>query len=76
MAKRSKEDRIKAAIHSHERYKNSWSQRRDLLYPTYISPKGKSCTYHEYNSAVNKHLNATVKKILAIANDVVELKVQ
>lgn len=75
MAKRSKEDRIKAAIHAHDRYKARWSKRDSFLCPTYISPNGKSCTFHEYNSAVNKHLNATVKKILAIAHDETALKV-
>lgn len=76
MAKRSKEDRIKAALHAHERYKARWSKRDSFLSPTYISPNGKSCTFHEYNSAVNKHLNATVKKILTIAYDVSYMRLQ
>lgn len=75
MAKHSKEDRIKATLHAHERYKKSWTKRDSFAHP-WISPRGKVCANHEYDSAVNKHLNATVKKILAIAYDVTYLKVQ
>lgn len=69
MAK-SKHDQIRNLICSHARFKDSWEKDDNPFTCTpFISPRGKRCTFHEYQTAVNQHFDRTIKKIRALYGD-------
>ncbi len=68
MAK-SKHDQIRNLICSHARFKDSWEKDNPYSATPFISPRGKRCTFHEYQTAVNQHFDRTVKKIRALYGD-------
>lgn len=61
--KEAQDLKIRRAISAHEDWKRMWVKDDRFFSVEWISPRGKSMTYHEYCVEVSKHMARTVEKI-------------